>query len=216
METLNELLYNDMTNVKCLINGEHGNNFDHYTEYNKEGERYYFSPYLQFGDHDNSCAVERSNYRVFMDEHKDSEFIKDVSGWYGSSAIAVNLNCTDSEINDKLMSLLNYPCLNDDDVTMLELDMEKEYIDNFIEWDLGRLLKEKYEHYFDHEILDKDKFIELWHECKDTNNTYFEVECGGNGYIDTKKLFEGANFEGIVKIELYYQNNEGEYITEFI
>lgn len=216
METLRELLGNDSTNVRYLREGDCGNRYDHYTEYTKEGQQYYFSPMLSYGDYDNSCAVERSNYRVFLEEHKDSEFIKEVSGWYGSSAIAVNLNCTDSEINDKLMSLLDYPCLNDDDVSMLESDIEFEYIDNFIQWDLSRLLKEKYEDYFDHEILDKDKFIALWHELKEKNNIEFEVQSGGVGYMNTERLFEGADFTDIIKIELYYQNEAGEWVTEFI
>lgn len=216
METLRELLGNDRTRIYYLHAGESGKYYSHYSTYNTQDKEYYFSPMLSYGDYDKSCAVERSNYRVFLEEHKDSEFIKEVSGDYSSACIAVSLDCTDSEINEKLMRLFDYPCLDDEDVSMLTLDMEQEYIENFIQWDLSRLLKEKYEHYFDHEIINKDKFIALWRQLSDENNTYFEVEAGGNGYMDTERLFEGANFEGIIKIELYYQNNEGEYITEFI
>lgn len=216
METLRELLGNDRTRIYHLHTGESGRYYSHYSTYNTQDKEYYFSPMLSYGDYDNSCAVERSNYRVFLEEHKDSEFIKEVIGDYNSACVAVSLDCTDSEINEKLMRLFDYPCLNDEDVSMLELDMEQEYMDNFIEWDLRRLLKERYEDYNDHEVLDKDKFIELWHELKEKNRVEFRVESGGNGYIDTKRLFEGADFTDIIKIELYYQNESAEWVTEFI
>lgn len=217
METLRELLGNDLTNIYKLDSNSSKKYISSYSQYqwNREDKEYYFSPMLSYGDYDNSCAVERSNYRVFYEQFKDSEFCNFVSGDYGHSSVAISLDCNDFEILEILAVLADYPSINDDDVLLLTMEMEYEYIENFIKWDLADILKSKYENYFYHEILDKDKFISLWHELKDSNNAYFEVESGGNGYIDKEKLFEGADFTDIIKIELYYCNESGEWITEF-
>ena len=47
--------------------------------------------YLQFGDYDNSCMVERSNKKVFLEEYENSPVVYEVTGGYGSEGIALSI-----------------------------------------------------------------------------------------------------------------------------
>ena len=134
--------------------------------------------YIQFGDYDNSCAVERANVRYLEKKGLITELKRFACG-------GVQAWIDDTEENRELLnSLENYPCFDDELVSEIETEIEDDYLrDNSS--DLTKLLTCK-DIIEDVLFLDFDR--ELYEKAKDETNTYFEVESGGNGYIDFKRL----------------------------
>jgi hypothetical protein len=150
----------------------------------------FISPYLSFGDYDNSCDVERSNVRVFKGMFADTKNTDwfEIYGGYGSEGIAIPLSCENEEILDILESLEYSPCINDEDVSSLQIEMENEDWYNWIRRDFTDAIMKKFG------LLDidpdKNKLFEYYLQLKDENNLYYEVQMGGNGYIDVNQLVE--------------------------
>lgn len=136
---------------------------------------------LQYGDYDNSCAVERANVRYLEQEkliaHKEMYAYGGVKAWV-----------QDTEENRELLtSLLNYPCFDDELVSEIENEIEQEYIKDCAS-DLHKLLsddiQEAMQELFIFDTIDQ----ECYEQAKEASNTYFAVESGGNGYIDFKRI----------------------------
>jgi hypothetical protein len=200
METiLNTIVGNDSTTVRTLDGYNYSNRLE--TISNK-GEAYFCSPFLSYGDYDHSSAVERSNVRMFLKEFKDHPDVRVKQGGYGWEAIFIDVLCTDTEIIEMLQSLENYPCINDEDVSNLEMEMEQESWENWIKSDFLQAIVKHYK--ADWEDADTDKLYTLYNELKESTNTYFEVEAGGNGYIDIKRLISGLPEQAPSFLKLEY------------
>ena len=85
---------------------------------------------MQFGDYDNSCMVERSNKKVFLQNYNESPIVFETSGGYGSEGIALSLrellNPDNEEtaisIIETLNALNDYPCIDDEDMSNMEYE----------------------------------------------------------------------------------------------
>ena len=155
---------------------------------------------LSYGDYDTSCAVERANVRVLKEKHPGFESysfsdwdqgkqlpeseVVELYGSYGSIQIWIREDI--DEANGYMAALENYPCLDDEAVSEIETEIEEEYIKDL--WpDLVRCFPDDFREAL--ELCGIDEFDrELYEKAKDETNTYFEVEAGGNGYIDVKRL----------------------------
>ena len=151
----------------------------HETE--SEGIKLISCDYIQYGDYDNSCAVERANVR-YLEEKKLVKTLE--RGCYGY----VKAWLLDTPDNRELLgSLLDYPCFDDEIVSEIEREIEDEYLKDCA-GDLHKLLPEPVQE----AMQDLDIFDEIDRDCyekaKEASNTYFELESGGNGYIDFKRL----------------------------
>lgn len=154
---------------------------------------YFFSPYLSFGDYDNSCNVERSNVRIFEEMFKDTkniDWIK-LSGDYSSESIGIKLSCINPEIIETLQSLENYPALDDEDCGLVTMEMENDALESY----LLSEFKEKVIKFYgaDDTEADDREFMNLYYELKEKTNTYEEIESGGNFYIDLERLIQGLD-----------------------
>ena len=173
------------------------------------GKTYVSHDYLSFGDYDNSCAVERANVRVLQEAHPGFESysmsdwengrqyenrewvdilpeseIVETYGRYGSTQIWIRGDI--DEENGYLSTLENYPRLDDEAVSEIEREMEEEYIKDL--WgDLKCCWPDDIQEAVDLCGID-DLDREIYEKAKDETNTYFEVEAGGNGYIDCESL----------------------------
>jgi hypothetical protein len=185
MQTVKDTLYNDTTNIYSIEDGIQR------LPVQNDAENYYFSPLLSFGDYDNSCAVERSNVRTFMEQHEESRGIDwiHLSGAYGYECIAIKLLSTNEEIIECLAALSDYPVMDDEDVSSIEMEMESEAWDNWIERDFKNKVVKHYSAW-DSEA-DSDTLRELFSQLKEKTNTYGQVESGGNYYIDLDRLIAG-------------------------
>lgn len=210
MSTINvftEICGNDYTNIYYLDEFKNQQT-PHWRCENELDKHFLFSHYLSFGDYDNSCAVERSNVRVFEEMYADckgKDWIK-ITGHYGWECIAVRLSSENTEIIETLKYLENYPCLDDQDVSLMEMEMENESWDNWIKDDLIKELKKldpNNENIYNEDITDENKLMEYYNELKKRANEYFIVESGGNGYIDVEKLANYANCDELANFLVF-------------
>lgn len=187
---LTELCYNDLTRV--YEKSEYGLYPAEKYMIEKtpvKGLFYYSCPYLSFGDYDNSCEVERSNVRVFMERFSGHPDVHHDTGIYGYEAILIDVFCTDKEIIEVLTALENYPAIDDCDVSQMKIDMEGESWENWIKQDFKSAILKKYD-LFDLNCSD-EILSEYYNRLMEETNTYFEVEAGGVGYIDIERLMTG-------------------------
>lgn len=155
-------------------------------EKTEEGVNLISCTLLQFGDYDNSCAVERANVRYLdnekLIEQKETECYGYVKAWI-----------LDTPENQALLDKLqDYPCFDDEIVSEIETEIEEEYIkDND---DIYRLhtpdenLKEALD-LLDRRCIDP----EAYYQAKEEANIYFKVQTGGTGYINLEKLAPDYN-----------------------
>ncbi len=92
-----------------------------------------------FGDYDNSCAVEQSNYRVMLADEEIAPHLVKLIGSHGSTGLAYivpdpehpgDIHALPEALRDALAALDNYPLLSDDDHSELESELESEAWDD--------------------------------------------------------------------------------------
>jgi len=163
----------------------------------KEVDIFLISKYMQFGDYDNSCMVERSNYKLFLEEYKEEKGIFRIYGGYGSSGIAISirylLDLANEDKADEIIELLNnlneYPVIDDEDMSNMEYDAFLESLDSFAIRECNDLLANQY--LIEVYDYDQDKLKEVLLKS-DRNLDYpsYQIESGGSCYIDTKRLIK--------------------------
>lgn len=153
--------------------------------------------YMSYGDYDNSCMVERSNYKIFLEEYEEINGVFTISGGYGSSGIAISLRFLldpdnedkSNEIIELLNNLNDYPCIDDEDMSNMEYDAFIESLDSWAIKEANDKLSEKY--LFEVYDFNEDKLKEVLLESdRNLNYPAYEIESGGSCYIDTKRLIE--------------------------
>jgi len=158
---------------------------------------YFVSDYLSGGDYSNSCAVELSNFQVFMAQFKDcygKDWIE-VNGSYGSYAIAIRLSSRNEDIQECLRGLENYPVINEDHLSQLEDDLYSDYLQSeaySIENDVTAALYATHELSEDDtekelpdwdSIVDRDECLELFWQINSDMPSSYEIESGCNVHI---------------------------------
>jgi hypothetical protein len=160
-------------------------------------------PFCCFGDYDNSCAVERSNFRVFWELYGHIDGVYKVYGIFNSEGIVIDLDKVDNDegIKETICNLYDYPAIADDDVSLMEIEMEDSDFESWVRSDLEKhvngFLEEKYP-LLGSEIEEKLENVDWWQlylKLKEKTNTYFIIESGGAGYIDVKRLMKGFTVE---------------------
>jgi len=179
----------------------------------KEVDIFLIPKYMQYGDYDNSCMVERSNYKLFLEDYKEEKGIFRFYGGYGSSGIAISirylLNPDNEDIAGEILELLrdlnDYPCIDDEDMSNMEYDAFIESLDNFAIRECNDLLSHQY--LIEVYDYDQDKLKEVLLESdRNLNYPSYEIESGGSCYIDTKRLIEKVTltdyFNSLIDFEL--------------
>jgi hypothetical protein len=176
-------------------------------------ELFLMSKYFGYSDYDNSCMVERSNYKLFMEEYEKEPGVFAVYGGYGTTDIAISLKWLldpvnedkANEIIDLLKGLNDYPCINDEDMSNMEYDAFLEALDNFAIRECNDLLSNQF--LVDVYDFNEDKLKEVLLESnRNLNYDAYEIESGGGCYIDTKRLIEKVSlkdyFDCLIDFEL--------------
>jgi hypothetical protein len=163
----------------------------------KTGDIFLIPNYMQYGDYDNSCMVERSNYKIFMEEYEKEPGIFSIIGGYGSTGIAISLNYLlnpdNEEKSNAIIELLNdlneYPCIDDQDMSNMEYNAFLESLDSYAIRECNDILAQKY--LIEVYDFNEDKLKEVLLESdRNLNYPAYEIESGGSCYIDTKRLVE--------------------------
>jgi len=186
---IREYCGNDLTSVYKIESKTQFNIAESNEYVNNNLDKYYlFHRLISFGDYDNSCNVERSNVRVFMERFGSNKFVVKMTGIYGYEAVAIRLDCDDEDIIDTLCALDEYPCMDDEDAGAIIIEMEQECWESYIKQDLKYAIEKKFSAYGSD--MDEDKLFSFYKELCEKSNQHFEVEAGGNGYINIKMLVD--------------------------
>ena len=125
-----------------------------------------------------------SNLQVLTEEHKESPAIKELYGSYGGTGLALDIRfCTD-EILEAIESLENYPLLDEEHLSELEMEKEGEAWESWacsdfqraIESRLSDLLEDEEKAEEKAESLSEDQLFELLREGMEAGNLYWETE----------------------------------------
>ena len=143
-----------------------------------EGNKYLLIPYCAYGDYDNSCAVERANYDVFLERFEGNPAVFHLVGRYGYCAAMVRMGMASDETLEEIVGivegLMEYPAIDDEAVSAKEYEM----------------LIEAWEFYEDDVPEEyRDSALKL---LKEEGANYGYVEAGGSVWIETDRLVEGV------------------------
>lgn len=161
----------------------------------------FLTPELLSGsDYCSSGSVEVSNHRVFLEQFKDSPNVYDVYGGYGTFAVAIRLDSITDEMVEVLNALEDYPVLDDDDHSKVEMESENDSWESCYRSDFTRELSKRFptlEETIDN--LSTEQVDTLFYALCDRTNTYWEHESGNNAYIDLDRVVAGATEQDITE-----------------
>lgn len=154
-----------------------------------KGIYYYSSALLSFGDYDNSCNVERSNVRMFIELANENNFTDylHIKGDYSSESIYIDIASDNTEIIECLNSLQSYSAINDEDCCLVTMEIESECWASYLNRDFVSAIQKHYDAW-DSDVINEDKLLQLFHSLKEKSNTYEEIQMGGNYWIDLDML----------------------------
>lgn len=151
--------------------------------------------FLGYSDY-SGCSVERANFRAFTEQFKagEGEWWFKAWGGHGTEAIALIPGAelddeTAEELRETFAGLENYPCLDDEALSEIEMEAENEAWESWARHDFTRGLVKLFP---DHEeAIDNasDETIrEIFETARETANEYWEIETGGGAWIRIEKI----------------------------
>lgn len=149
-------------------------------------------PYTGYSDYSGS-TVERSNCNCFLDTFEEYLGISmwEMYGGYGTRGVLITLELYENndEVKDIIDSLFDYPLINEDEMSSLEMEIENESWDDWIKSDLIRLL-DKNNLSYNEDTLQAD----FYKVCENANE-YPIFEDAVSCWINLDKIVENWNIE---------------------
>lgn len=98
---------------------------------------------LSGSDYSNGDVVTLSNHHVFLEEHGKWTGIHDVYGGHGTYAVAIRSDVLTRhpEVQDTLDELEQYPVIDEDHLSQLEIKLQDEAWNNYVQNDLIRKIQ---------------------------------------------------------------------------
>ena len=183
-------------------------------DYLKDRDLFLIPKYMQYGDYDDSCMVERSNQKIFLEEYGEEEGIFTITGGYGSSGIAISLkwllNRDNAEKAQSIIDLLNglndYPCIDDEDMSNMEYDAFIEALNDYGVKDALNEMAKK----FNITVYDynEEKLKDILLESDRHGNPSYIIESGGGCYIDIDQMIKPITLEMLKPVLTDYETND--------
>ncbi len=170
-------------------------------------------PFACYGDYDNSCHVERANYRWLFEKFENVEGVIFYYGAYGSHWAVVDPSKASEEtieiLIDYLENIIAYPCIDDD----LASEVEDELFESHL-----RIVKFEDIPYLKELILSHDNLLDkLVYTLRPNFSDIGYVEGGGTVAIDWEKaneyLMEDKVFQ---ELKWIYETSGNDMLEEWI
>lgn len=155
---------------------------------------------LSGGDYTNSCAVEYANFLEWQELFVDSLSIDwwTVSGGYGSYGIAIRVDTDNSVILEMIASLSDYPVINDQRISEIEMQWQDEAWERDIASDFMIAINAAFDIDLDTRgIYQDNRVIDLFHECMERGNEYWIMDQHGSAYMDVDKLVQYVGYSDL-------------------
>jgi hypothetical protein len=150
----------------------------------------------------NAPSIHRSNARVFREEYRLELELADGD----ADGIALDIRHVTEEMLEAIESLEDYPLLNEDDHSDLELALQDEAWESWAGDDWRNLVTAALAEYAPEtcddaeqwaedamERVSEDALAELFYGCADQTSTYWQEESGGDQWIDLKRAAKGID-----------------------
>jgi len=154
--------------------------------------------YLSGSDY-SGCSVERSNFRIVLEEH--SETVVELFGGHGTYGIAIPLESFPSDLLDTIVGLDDYPAIDEGDMSMYEVDSSDESWECCYESDFRRLINgvlgRERDCDADITVEDEARWRQYFEDGRESVNCYWECETGGNMYVDIERVASSCTIESL-------------------
>jgi hypothetical protein len=157
----------------------------------KDGE-WWGSDYTQGSDYSGG-TVTLSNYNQLFEMAKESgvDCCETVSGGHGTYAIFFNVYTTPDEIVEVLAGLDEYPSVDDEALSELEMEQSNEAWEDWGKSEFRKALEKKFGGDAD-EVSDEDLYT-CFHEASEASNSYWEDQQGSGMWIDMNRVVKAVD-----------------------
>lgn len=174
----------------------------------RDPQKYVFlSDYLVFSDY-TGADVERSNVRVFYQDHGDKPGVYRVHGGHGTTGIAIRLDVSDEGVLDDLARLDNYPVLDEDDMGRASQELADAAAESYGYDDFVREIEERLSVSIDHDRTESGKLAELFWEVSSELSEPYRVETGGLVAFFDEKMAKRVDLERLDEAGIEYEEVE--------
>lgn len=185
---------------------------------NDEKEDLWYMPNLMSGSDYSGDTVTRSNFLEMKSYVEMSKHIKEVYGGHGSYGIAFNVSKLKGkfalELVDIFKQLENYPLIDDEAMSNLEMELENEYWENDLKEEFCKQIEKSLQSIGFTVEVDRDStwLWEAYRILMDKTNTYLVFETGCTVYLDVEELCSVENLECLVEPVEYHDDFKLDYI----
>ena len=157
--------------------------------------------YMAGSDYSGSSA-ERSNYNVFLERFRELRGVKPVYGGHGTYAVAIQLNTFSEDLVEVLNDLRNYPLIDEEAQSSLEIENQNEAWNDYYRSDFVNLLQKTFdlEDIWEENAPEDSVLDEFFDEMREKSNTYWEEETGGGASIDLDRIVKDITLEDLAKL----------------
>ena len=138
-----------------------------------------------------------SNCRVLLEEFGGSPQCREAYGSYGSSSVVIDPRYLSDELLESLQSLENYPVLDEDHCSALELELQNQAWESWAERDFQRALESRLSSLCGDEIaeeitesLDSDQLFSLFESLREEANECWESQSSPDQWVDVERVTE--------------------------
>lgn len=207
----------------------HLGHFDRHTKGPYEPTDFFLPDLLEGSDYSGGSYT-LANKKVFLDNYGEIPGVHEVYGSHGTYGVAIKLaTLADStEIQETLAGLTDYPVINDEAVSEVEMEAENEAWSNWAEGDFKKALTKRLGDELSEALdtvdpdnaldlvpedlaetaiadLNKDKLYDLFREAMDTSNTYWEHEEGNNATVDIDRVVKAVDGLDVMSYQILRQ-----------
>lgn len=183
------------------------------TDDTDSGEVYFYVPYASGSDYSGSL-VERSNYNVFTETYgKDNEWVFSAHGGHNTYAAVVGLTglltCdedTADEVLNVLEGLVDYPLIDEEANSTLEMEKADEAWDSWVAGDFRRAVEKKFDGRAEFEWpSDSDLRAAFEQFAEKANEYWFDEGMGQDMYIRVDRIVAGIDLDDLADYMLCYR-----------
>lgn len=155
---------------------------------------------MEGSDYSNGRIVQASNLKAFLEEFKNCSGVHKVYGGHNTFGIAVKIDCLTEEMIEIFTSLEDYPLLDEELMSDMELEEQNEAWESWVQSDF----QSEIEKHLKIDINDIGKrFDELFHHLTEEANEYW-FEDGCSQYIQLEPIAQECTEKLLTEYEVTF------------
>ena len=173
------------------------------TDATEEGELYFFLPYASGSDYSGS-TVEKANCREFLESYGEEGFVWEAHGGHNTYAVVLGLTglleCPDDTFDSILgivEGLEDYPLIDDEALSTLEMEGADEAWESWVAADFRRDLEKKFEGVEFEWPADSELRPFFERMAEKVGEYWFNEGYGPDMYIRLDKVVEGIDLDAL-------------------